>query len=105
MNRFNDDKIKKALANSERIAVKNWDKNAIQSRIRSEQIYKMVMLEDESLYVFYQSVPAGGKHNNMGVTSHFIVAPSCPSCKRFLEISGLSKSIDEICFPKPQASK
>ncbi len=105
MNRFNDDKIKNALANSERIAVKEWDMHAIESRIHSEQIYKMVLLDDESLYVFYHSVLAGGKHNNMGVTSHFIVAPSYPSYKRFLEISGLSKSSDEICFPKPQASK
>lgn len=100
MNRFNDDKIKKALANSERLAIKNWDRDDIESRIRSEQIYKMVMLEDKSLFVFYHSVPAGGKNNNPGVTSHFLVVPSISSYKTFLEVSEISETGDEKTFLK-----
>ncbi|MCW5823305.1 MAG: hypothetical protein KIT34_10915 [Cyanobacteria bacterium TGS_CYA1] len=98
MSRFNDDTIKMALANAERIGVENWEENAIQNRINTEQIYKMVILDDESLYVFYQSIPAGGKHHNMGVSKHFIVKPSFSSYKTFIEISGLSKPGDERSF-------
>jgi len=104
MSIFDEDSLKKARANRIGNLAKGWDKNTIEKYIQSLQIYSIVMLDDESLYVYFASVPPGGKFHNIGVFEHFVVETSYPSYKAFIEVSGLSKVGErKIFFELPTA--
>ncbi len=60
------------------------------------------MLEDRSLFVFFNPVPAGQKYKNPPVEDHFIVETSANSYKLFLDVSGLLNVGESKSFLKPQ---
>lgn len=76
------------LSRSGEIA-KNWKLEDIEKCIQQERIYAVDVLPDKSLYVSFALVPPSTNH--MGVMDDFIVEPSAPSYKNFLQMSGISE--------------
>lgn len=91
MSSISEDALLKAKSSDFTNRAKEWTRDTINTYIENEQIFALEMLEDSSLYVFFNPVPAGAKFNNVPIFDHFIVAPDSPSYIDFLEVSGVTK--------------
>lgn len=84
------------------LGAREWTIEKITQLTECEKIFGIDMLEDRSLYIYFNPVPSGGRFNSMPIFDNFLVEPSAPSYPLFIEVSGLSQPGQHKNFIKPQ---
>lgn len=98
---LDDSAINKARNSEYCSEAANWDIETILKYTDTEQIYRIKMLDDRSLFVCNVPVPCT-KFGNVPVYDHFIVEPTALSYINFLAVAEISEPGQEKSFFKPR---